>query len=147
MQTVRQQLLSPSMKQVRIDLVAVGSDGPSRNTTDYKLGRICLARHLGDPGIASIDVDRRYARQLLLREPSEFEDTARVPLLLCAECADLGCGALTVHVERLGALYVWRDFARAAPYSPELCASEIAARTGPFSFEAAQYESTFLAYC
>ncbi len=34
----------------------------------------------------------------------------RVPLDVCPECADIGCGALTVHVARRGSEFVWSDF-------------------------------------
>jgi hypothetical protein len=53
-----------------------------------------LHGRLGTQGAAH---DRRAARQLLLREPSDLP-SGRVPLYVCELCADLGCGCIAVRV-------------------------------------------------
>jgi hypothetical protein len=67
----------------------------------------------------------------------------RVPLYICPECGDLGCGAVTVKVEREGSNIVWRDFAFETGLDtdpPDLNRSTFA-DVGPFRFSANDYES------
>jgi hypothetical protein len=54
--------------------------------------------------------ERHHARQLLLREPSGLA-SGRVPIYVCAECADLGCTGVAVRVSRVGDRIVWSSFA------------------------------------
>ena len=53
--------------------------------------------------------DRRCARELLLRQASEWS-SGRSALYICAECGDLGCGAVTVHVEKADGGFMWTAF-------------------------------------
>jgi hypothetical protein len=49
-----------------------------------------------------------FARQLLLRERSKLP-SGRVPLYICPECADLGCGCVSVQVSETEDCFVWSD--------------------------------------
>ena len=51
---------------------------------------------------------RRVARELRGAAPSEFA-SGRVPIYVCAECGDLGCGAVTVRVTELDDCFVWSE--------------------------------------
>lgn len=51
----------------------------------------------------------KFFAQLLLREPSELP-SGRVPLYICPECADLGCGAVSVRITKSDDSFVWSDF-------------------------------------
>lgn len=51
---------------------------------------------------------RRVARQLRGADPSEFA-SGRVPIYVCSECGDLGCGAVTVRVTELDDCFVWSE--------------------------------------
>lgn len=74
------------------------------------LSRLPPHDHVGVFGWLSREDERRYARQLLLKEPSELQ-SGHVPLYVCPECADLGCGALTVEVSfRDDDCVVWSSF-------------------------------------
>ena len=53
-------------------------------------------------------VERKYAHQLLLRERSSLA-SGRVPLYVCGECGDLGCGAIAVSVSTLEECVVWTN--------------------------------------
>lgn len=66
----------------------------------------------------------------------------RVPLFVCPECGDLGCGAVTVIVERTADEVVWRDFGWQTDYDPEV-SRESYAGLGPFRFARAQYDAVF----
>ena len=53
-------------------------------------------------------VTRRVARELRGAAPSDLA-SGRVPLYVCAECGDLGCGAVTVRVTELDDCFVWSE--------------------------------------
>ena len=73
-----------------------------------------------------VDSDSRYAsifgfydsrrenipviEQYLLRKKSE-QETGRHLLFVCPECGDIGCGAITVEVEKTNEVYIWKNFA------------------------------------
>lgn len=58
--------------------------------------------------------DVAYVRQLLLRAPSALP-SGRVPLYICSQCGDLGCGAITVRVSLVEDCYVWSELEGATP--------------------------------
>jgi hypothetical protein len=60
-------------------------------------------------------------------------------LFVCAECGDLGCGALTVQIAVTDGGIVWRDFAHENDYDPDMTERERFRAVGPFVFDAAQY--------
>lgn len=65
----------------------------------------------------------------------------RIPLYVCAECGDLGCGAITVRMERENECVVWKDFGFENGID-ELNVGEFK-HIGPFYFEKNQYEAAF----
>ena len=60
--------------------------------------------------------ERAYVRQLLGKARSELT-SGRVPLYVCAECWDLGCGAVTVRVTELDDCFVWSELGHESPCS------------------------------
>ncbi|MET7994592.1 hypothetical protein ABZU76_27240 [Amycolatopsis sp. NPDC005232] len=64
----------------------------------------------------------------------------RVPLFVCPECGDLGCGGVTVVLERTADEVVWRDFGWQTDYDPEVFRERYAG-LGPFRFSRAQYDA------
>ncbi|MEV4596622.1 hypothetical protein AB0K15_04390 [Amycolatopsis sp. NPDC049253] len=64
----------------------------------------------------------------------------RVPLFVCPEGGALGCGAVTVVLERTAGEVVWRDFGRQTDYDPAV-SRERYAGLGPFRFSRAQYDA------
>ena len=92
-----------------------GHDRHERAYLDFQIGRRRLSSLLGPGDRASVlgwlsrADERRFARQLLLRAPPELA-SGRVPLYICAECADLACGCVSVRVARDGDVVVWSDF-------------------------------------
>ncbi|MBK9578816.1 MAG: hypothetical protein IPO40_17220 [Fibrobacteres bacterium] len=86
--------------------------------------------------------DKRSARQLLGREPSDFPD-GRVPLYVCPLCGDLGCGAISVKVSFQDGCVVWSEFGRQA------LGSELSLMEDPIRdlwFQREVYESTLSSY-
>lgn len=55
------------------------------------------------------EADQRFRQMLLLKQASDTS-SGRVPLFVCAECADYGCGVLTVVVEKTEGQVVWHSF-------------------------------------
>ncbi len=113
---------------------------------DFKIGKLRLATHLNvgsDIGVLSVCAD--YARQLMLKKPSELE-SGRVPLYVCSCCADLGCGAITVLVEKTEDTYIWSNFRRESNGVKGFSQSEYMLRTGPFTFEKDRYISVINQY-
>lgn len=63
----------------------------------------------------------------------------RLPLYVCPECGDLGCGALTCEASRVGEKIVWSKFGfetGIAEYPSDFASF---AAIGPFEFETHQY--------
>lgn len=99
---------------------AGGAHHAERHYLDYKMGRRRLTDLIKTGDRVSVlgwlprKDEQGYARQLLLRAPPAFE-SGRVPLYICPECADLGCGAVTARVSREGEYVIWSDFHHEAP--------------------------------
>jgi hypothetical protein len=65
--------------------------------------------------------------------------SGRVPLSVCAECGDLGCGAITALVERTPDGFVWRDFAFENNYDGTMTDMDSYRAIGPFMFNKTEY--------
>ena len=63
----------------------------------------------------------------------------RVPLYICPECGDLGCGGVTAVVERTPETVVWRDFGYQNDYDPFEPDPELA-HVGPIVFDRQAYD-------
>jgi len=63
--------------------------------------------------------------------------SGRVPVLVCAECGDLACGAIATRIGTESSVVVWSDFAYENTYEdPDPF------QLGPFEFDRVSYEST-----
>ncbi len=62
--------------------------------------------------------DARFRQILLLKQPSDLKP-GRVPIFVCPECADYGCGAVTAAVTKDGDFIIWDSFAHENNYSDE----------------------------
>lgn len=76
-------------------------------------------------------------RQLLLEEPSELPN-GRVPIYVCPECGDLGCGAVTALIQRDGDLLHWSQLGYENNWEEEL-RIEGYAGVGSFQFRYTDY--------
>jgi hypothetical protein len=84
----------------------------------------------------------RTAIQRLLGEAAPDAPDGRVSVYVCAECADLGCGAITVLVERGDGTVAWRDWGYQNNYEQSFVAI---AGVRDVTFDAVQYDSTLRA--
>lgn len=79
----------------------------------------------------------KSVRHLLLKEQAD-SSRGRCSIFVCAECGDLGCGAITALVERNAESVTWKVFGYENTYEQirldDYCAF------GPFTFNAQDYE-------
>ena len=124
---------SKSQRQVSfLDLVV--SCGPSHKSLYDELCRRGYD-YVSCIGWLSSELDREARARLALESPGDLEG-GRSALYICPECADLGCGAISVLVSPDGADIVWSGFGLQNNYEEGFIAEE---RLGPFRFDAEQY--------
>lgn len=85
-------------------------------------------------------------RQLAAVEPRSDDwplAPGRLPVFVCPMCADLGCGAITVHVARDQGTVTWSDFRMENGFSEAKDVIDLSA-LGPFTFDVAAYEAALL---
>lgn len=85
------------------------------------------------------DENTKSVIRLLLEQPADFPNNRR-SLYVCAECGDLGCGAVSVVIELVGDQIIWRDFGLQDNYEDQIISSGYAG-IGPFIFNKAEYET------
>jgi hypothetical protein len=93
---------------------------------------------VGGLGWGTPEGQRLYVGRLLLQEPTDAP-SGRVPLYVCAECGDIGCGAITVRVHKSGSTFVWSDFAFENNYDAAMIDTDQFRHVGPFAFNKAEY--------
>ncbi len=77
--------------------------------------------------------------QLCLLQPSSLE-SGRVSLYVCHECADIGCGMITMSVQDQGSTIVWERFGYENGYLP---VDESEYQGLSFEFDKAAYLNSF----
>jgi len=92
-------------------------------------------------GWLSPDVEDGFANMLLRKRESDLKP-ARIPLFVCPECADYGCGVFTCEVTRNGEHIEWRNFAMQNNYEEGLWQDE-AERWTWLNFDATEYYRAF----
>lgn len=79
-------------------------------------------------------------RVLLGEMPAELP-SGRVPIYVCPQCGDLGCGAVTAVIERTPDTVVWRDFGWDVNYETDDDDDSSLITAGPFVFDRAQHDA------
>jgi hypothetical protein len=77
-------------------------------------------------------------RRLLLAESANVPN-GRVPLYICPECGDLGCGALTIHIDESPEEIIWKDFGFENNYEDTVERAAFSS-LGPYHFERREYQ-------
>lgn len=78
-------------------------------------------------------------QRLLANEPGDASD-GRVSLFICPECGDLGCGAITVHIQTSPGNIIWQYFGYENNYQSEIERAAFAS-FGPFIFDREAYSA------
>ena len=81
----------------------------------------------------------------LLGERRSDLDDGRVPLYVCPECGDLGCGAITAVVERSSETVGWRELGYQTNYEP-FDDDQRLTDVGPFEFDRSEYEAALVEF-
>ena len=85
------------------------------------------------------DENGKAVRRLLLEEQADLPNNRRT-LYVCPECGDIGCGAVSLIVEQVGAKITWRDFGYENNYEPFVRADGYEG-VGPFVFDRSEYQA------
>lgn len=86
-------------------------------------------------------IERGFAEMLLRNCDSNFKP-GRVPLFVCPECVDYGCGVYTCSVSREGDSILWRNFAMENDYEDGLRQDD-AEKFGWYAFDVSEYHRFF----
>jgi hypothetical protein len=128
-----------------------GERGPVRRFREYIVNGRPLARWIGREGAISPfgwlqRRDEAWFARLLLGELGSPLASGRVPLYVCGQCADLGCGAVTVALIRTPESYIWKDFGSESHH--DLGEEPIAtfAEGFEFHFDRTRYATAFRAF-
>ncbi|MGB2679410.1 MAG: hypothetical protein WAN12_20185 [Candidatus Acidiferrum sp.] len=81
---------------------------------------------------------RREAGQRLLRLKDADCPNDRRTLYVCAECGDIGCGAITILVDCDAETVTWREFGYENDYEPSVSHEKLR-DLGPFVFSRDEY--------
>lgn len=140
-------IMSSRHKFSQLSLVNVEcTENSSLSFTDFQIDKYVLSRHFAVRNyVGALAVNACFARQLMLREKSEFA-SGRVPIFVCKQCGDIGCGAITVEIEETEQGIIWREFGVESPTEEGLIQSDYMKRTGPFLFDKVEYLSVLSAY-
>jgi len=121
---------------------AGGGGRTQRNFLDFIVDGQSLSAVVGDQisclGSFVSDENAKAVRRLLLEEPADLPDNRRT-LYVCPECGDIGCGAVSLVVERVDKKIIWRDFGYENNYESGIRVEGFE-EIGPFAFNADEYE-------
>ena len=84
------------------------------------------------------DENAKAVRRLVLEEPADLPDNRR-SLYVCPECGDVGCGVVSLVIERVDKTIIWRDFGYENNYEGGVRVAGFE-EVGPFAFNAYEYE-------
>ena len=93
---------------------------------------------IGCLGWGKADIEAKLIAGLMLYKPSELK-TGRYMLYVCAECGDIGCGAVTVQIEKTKDAIIWKNFRFENDYDEFDSAYDAYKSIGPFRFNKTEY--------
>lgn len=90
-----------------------------------------------------LDTDEQQACiDRLLGKSAPDMPNGRTALYICPECGDLGCGAVTVLVQRNYDVIIWKHFGFENDYE-DVVHTEGFQNIGPYTFDANEYNNLF----
>ena len=84
----------------------------------------------------------KSVRRLLGEGSADFLDDRR-SLLVCPECGDIGCGAVSIALRLSEKTAIWQDFGYQNNYELEIRGEHLKS-LGPFEFELGDYKSKLI---
>ena len=106
--------------------------------------RLADVLNIGDfiPPIGWLGSDSElHFLSMLMRKTTGDLGGSRIPLFVCPECADYGCGVVSCVIERNGDGIVWRDFGMQTNYDDDIRVDEHD-RYRSYTFEPSVYYQT-----
>jgi hypothetical protein len=97
-----------------------------------------LGDNIGCLGWLPQDSEQVILQQLMAERLSVLEND-RYPIYVCAECGDIGCGAVTVQIEKAQNGFVWKNFGYENDYDKSMRDLETYKNIGPFHFKQEDY--------
>jgi len=94
--------------------------------------------NIGCLGWLSPDAEQVILERLATERLSELGND-RYALYICAECGDIGCGAITVQIEKTQEGYLWKNFGYENDYDESMRNLERYKNIGAFHFKRAEY--------
>jgi hypothetical protein len=88
----------------------------------------------------AVEAREKSVRRLLGEEEADFAGGRR-SLLVCAECGDIGCGAVSIVLQLSDKTVLWRSFGYQNNHESEIHGEHLK-DFGPFEFELAAYKGT-----
>jgi hypothetical protein len=89
-------------------------------------------------GWGSKEEQKKYIGQLQKPENSDLP-SKRVPLYICSECGDIGCGAITIEISQEPGKVIWSRFGYENNYEDDIKCLDIYSEIGPFEFDENDY--------
>jgi hypothetical protein len=90
----------------------------------------------------ALEEREKSVRRLLGEESADFPDKRR-SLLVCGECGDIGCGAVSIILHLSDKTVLWQDFGYQNNYAPEIHGEHLK-RLGPFEFDLGDYTNKLI---
>lgn len=121
-----------------------GAGRTQRDYLDFVVDRRSLydllkpGDNIGCLGWLPPDAEKIIMERLLAERLSELGND-RYSIYICAECGDIGCGAITVQIEKTQAGFIWKSFGYENDYDKSLPDVESYRDIGPFHFRKAEY--------
>lgn len=125
-----------------------GTFQSERNYLDFVIDGQSLAERTGYDLVSALcrewvsEEREKSVRRLLREEAADFPDDRR-SLLVCAECGDIGCGAVSIIIQIPDRTVLWRDFGYQNTYEPEIHVAHLK-DFGPFEFDLGDYKSILI---
>jgi hypothetical protein len=89
-----------------------------------------------------VEEREKSVRRLLGEEAADFPDDRR-SLLVCPECGDIGCGAVSIVLQVSDKTVLWQGFGYQNNYEPEIHGQHLK-ELGPFEFDLGDYKSKLI---
>lgn len=105
---------------------------------NHSLFELITGDLIGRLGWGANEMDRDSVDVLLLKKQPDLPN-GRCLLYVCPECGDIGCGALTVRIEKIGEHFVWKEFGYENNYDDRMPLLQGYNHIGPFFFDKHQY--------
>lgn len=127
-----------------------GGDGRTEQSfLDFVIDGVSLFDVLTDSGHDVISplgwgLDQEQIRKRLLLDSRPLIDRRREPIMVCPECGDLGCGAVTAEITAEGGVVTWRNFGWETNYDDDGPDTSEYRDLGPFQFDAMAIGRLFL---